>query len=230
MTIGSHPIPTLEDYHGCRRDADLMLREANHRIANSLQAVMASSLAATARHSGDSMSIRRQLTTRITAVAELHRLLSTPHDMSLVPFGTYLDNLVERLNILWGGSSTTRISAHHSGEMVAAEAAVKLGMVVNELVTNSCKYACDGIRPVVIRVGFSVSDGSFKLVVADNGRGRSENATNTGLGTRLIEEISESLEAKFGYCPGRPGTIAVMEGPAEMLLCARRRINGVGAG
>ncbi|NIJ20670.1 hypothetical protein FHS95_002362 [Sphingomonas naasensis] len=136
----------------------------------------------------------------------------------MVAIGDYLANLTEGLATLGCGPNVPRIAVHHGGESVAADVAVRLGSVVNELVINSMKYAYDDNAGGEIRVAFSVLDGSFVLIVADDGRGiGAPPVARCGRGRRLVESIAVQLEARFSYQPARPGTIAILSGPAEAL-------------
>ena len=197
---------------------DLMLREANHRIANSLQAVMAASATDAGRNSVAPGSARAQMTMRISAIAVVHRMLSAS-TADTIAIGDYLANLAESIGVLWSGPGATRIAVHHGDEKVAADVAMRLGMVVNELVTNSLKYAYDNNAGGEIRVAFSVMEGSFVLIVADDGRGMDgPSARRRGSGSRLVEDIAAQLDASFSYQSARPGTIAVLSGSADVLL------------
>lgn len=197
---------------------DLMLREANHRIANALQTVMAASAADAGPDGVVSASARDQMMMRISAIALVHRMLSLSTTSDAIAIGDYLSNLGESIGLLWSRPGVGRIAVHHSGGKVAADVAVRLGMVVNELVTNSFKYAyANGTGEV--RVAFSLRDRSFVLIVADDGKGiENPSARRRGMGSRLVEDIARQLNASFSYQSGRPGTIAVMSGPADVLL------------
>lgn len=129
--------PHCLEAHDRVRTVDIMLWEANHRIANSPQAVMAASIAPPGRTCGEVAAARERLTTRISAIAILHRMLSATGDEGLIAFGDYLEDLVANLATVWGGSPALRMTVHHSDEMVDAEVAIRIGMIVNELVANS---------------------------------------------------------------------------------------------
>jgi two-component sensor histidine kinase len=210
-------VPLCREARDRLRALDLMLREANHRIANSLQAVMAASAVDADRSSIASATARAQMTMRISAIAVVHRLLSVSA-ADTIAIGDYLANLAESIGVFWSGTSATRIAVHHGGEKIAADVAVRLGMIVNELVTNSLKYAYDN-NAGEIRVAFSVKEGSFVLIVADDGRGMDgPSARRRGSGSRLVEDIAAQLDASFSYQSARPGTIAVLSGSADVLL------------
>jgi two-component sensor histidine kinase len=203
---------------------DLMLREADHRIANALQTVMAASAADAGPNGAVSASARDQMMMRISAIALVHRMLSVSTSSDAIPIGDYLTSLAESIGALWSPSGDARVSVHHGGGTVAGDVAVRLGMVVNELVTNSFKYAYAN-RAGDVRVAFSIQDGSFTLIVADDGNGIDDaSKRRRGMGSRLVEGIAKQLNASFGYQSARPGTIAILSGSADVLLPLESRI------
>ena len=86
--------------------------------------------------------------------------------------------------------------------------AVSLGVIVTELVTNACKYAYpDGGGEVRVALR-QEGDDAFRLSVEDDGCGMSADPTprGTGLGTRLIRAMAQSLRSTVEYDPGHAGT------------------------
>ncbi len=91
--------------------------------------------------------------------------------------------------------------------------AVSLGVIVNELVSNACKYAyaptaAGEIRIALIRDG----DDRFVLRVEDDGCGIESGASpkGTGLGTKVIRAMAQSLQAELHYDPAHSGVRAVL--------------------
>jgi two-component sensor histidine kinase len=209
------------DAHDQMDGMELLLRETNHRIANSLQAVMA--LFARQREAPDTKTWpdRNQMLGRISAIAQIHRLLSTTQAFGAIEIGDYLGALVVNLRALWCGDGRVEdIALFCASQQVSADAAIRVGIVVNELVTNSCKHAYrDGDRGEV-RIGFSIRDGAFTLLVADNGHGMGFGSSSQGQGTVLVSRIAEQLGAGFQFHCARPGTIAALVGQADRLLAA----------
>jgi two-component sensor histidine kinase len=189
---------------------DLMVREANHRIANSLQALLCPVRAEGAR----------ELQVRVAAIATVHRLLSASGDQTTVNSDEFFGELVAGLGITWGGQNgVEKIILTQAPMRIGGDAALSLGIVINELVTNACKYAYREGRSGDVRIAFSVSDGSFLLLLADDGAGQSPTPTKRGgFGRRLIELVASRFDGAIGYQPGEPGTVAVFTGRAEMLL------------
>lgn len=202
------------------RALDVRMREANHRIANSLQTVIAITGGGPRVIDADGLRARDLMLSRISAVANVHRLLSVSTTQEMIDFGGYLEELVLELQTLWADRTGARaISCCHSGDRVSAEIAAKLGMIVNELVTNSCKYAYDDRSSGEVRIGFSIEGGAYFLLVADDG-GRTvlDPSPRRGCGQRLLHDIAASIGASLEFKEARPGTIAILTGAAETLL------------
>lgn len=198
--------------------ARLMVRESNHRIANSLQALIVGDESAGHPRCANAT---RELRARIAAIAALHRLLTDSLDDRTIDFGGYLERLVSSLRSLWVGRLGIReILLFHSGERIGGNAALRLGLIVNELVTNCCKYAYAGTAFGEVRVGFSIADGNFALLVGDDGLRTASSETTGGFGHKLVNRLARQFEAEFTLHAGHPGTIAMVSGPAALLLDA----------
>ena len=95
--------------------------------------------------------------------------------------------------------------------------AVSLGVIVNELVSNACKYAYDDGQSGEIRVRFA-RDGEmpkFRLEVEDDGCGLDDDdgPRGTGLGSKLIAAMAKSLSSAIEYDRGHGGCRAVLVAP-----------------
>jgi two-component sensor histidine kinase len=90
-----------------------------------------------------------------------------------------------------------------------------LGIVVNELVTNSVKYAFSGEEEVHVSVTAGKEDSQIIITYRDNGPGLDPDATageNTGFGMQLVQSTIESLGGRIEIHPG-PGFHIEMELP-----------------
>jgi two-component sensor histidine kinase len=95
--------------------------------------------------------------------------------------------------------------------IVPAEHAVNTGLIVNELVTNALKHAFP-VGKGVIHVTLAPHEHGYRLVVMDNGVGRTPEA-NTGSGSRLLPMLANSAGGELSYGDG-PGTIAILHVPS----------------
>jgi two-component sensor histidine kinase/CheY-like chemotaxis protein len=196
---------------------EAMLREMNHRVANSLQIVSALvKLQSLRTSSAESRSIMRDIRRRIDAVARIHRQLYVGGGGTLIGMADYITGLVDDLALMLGhGPATRTIRVRVDAVDLPASEAVSIGILIGELVSNACKYAYADDQDGEVRVIFSAPSGNdFRLVVEDDGRGADPAAppTGTGLGTQIIRAMAETLGATVTVGPG-PGYRTVLERP-----------------
>jgi two-component sensor histidine kinase len=197
-----------------RDRAELLLREVNHRVANSLAIVVG--LARMQRSMVTDASAKRvidEMETRILAIAGVHKRLYTSQDVQTVDVKAYLTGLVEELSAAmqtWGSNHNIKLQAEPM--MLPTDKAVSLGIIVTELVTNAYKYAYKANEPGDIRVSIARVGSQACLCVEDDGIGwsRSDPATGTGLGTRVIKAMSTNFSAELTYPPTPRGTKAML--------------------
>ena len=189
---------------------EALLGEVNHRVANSLQLVAAMvRLQAGAVAEGAARDALADTQRRIEAIAQVHRRLYTDGDVENVDMRDYLGALVAELGDAWSTEAAQRHLRFEADPVrLPTDRAVSLGVIVTELVTNACKYAYPtgaGEVRVALR---QESDAAFRLSVEDDGCGMPADPSprGTGLGTRLIRAMAQSLRSAVEYDPLHTGT------------------------
>ena len=192
-----------------------LLREVNHRVANSLQLVSAM-VSMQSRHVSDGAAhdALEDTQRRIHAVAQVHRSLYTSDEVESVAMDDYLASIVAELEGSWS-SPLARRDVRLTADPIRLDTdrAVALGMIVNELVTNACKYAYEEGESGEIRVALSQRDGDqYELTVEDDGRGFCGDAEprGSGLGSRILTAMASSLSSKLVYDDDFNGCRAVL--------------------
>ena len=193
---------------------EALLGEVNHRVANSLQLVSAMvSLQAGALTDPAARGALEDTQRRIQAIAQVHRRLYTSNDVESVDMREYLGALVEELAETWSSEALPRaLSLVAEPIRLATDRAVSLGVIVTELVSNACKYAYPNGSGEV-RVALSrAEDGHFLLAVEDDGCGMPADAVprGTGLGTKLIRAMAQSLQSAVEYDHAHNGVRATL--------------------
>jgi chemotaxis protein methyltransferase CheR len=194
---------------------DVLLREMQHRVANSLQ-IIASIIMMKAR-TVDSEETRRHLQDahkRVISVAavqhHLHASVATG-SFDSVEVKAYLSKLCDALAAsMIGEERRISLNVRGDGGSVSCRDAESLGLMTTELVINSLKHAfSDEIKEGQITATFDVSGTDWKLSVADNGTGRPDGTfaqAKTGLGTGIVTALAKQLDAKVETVSGPQGT------------------------
>ena len=193
---------------------EALLREVNHRVANSLQIVSAMvRLQSAALDDAGARLALEDTQRRIAAIAQVHRRLYTSNDVEQVDMREYLGALVDELGETWSSPVAPRtLSLVAEPIRLATDRAVSLGVIVTELVSNACKYAYPASGGEV-RVSLAdEGDGHFRLAVEDDGVGMVTGAAprGTGVGTKLIRAMAQSLQTIVEYDTARTGVRATL--------------------
>lgn len=192
--------------------AEMLLAEVNHRVANSL--AMISSLATLQANVVTDPAAKAALSemrARILAIAGIHRRLYTSADVRQVDLDAYLKNLGgELLAAVGEGQQAHSLTVHAETDVrISTDRAISVAMVVTELVTNALKYAYPEGESGEIRV-YLATEGADRAVVRveDDGVGwtGSGPARGTGLGSRIIQAMTKSLQGDLIYHQADRGT------------------------
>lgn len=195
---------------------ETLLKEVNHRVANSLQLVSAF-IHLQSRALGDDAAQAALADTqrRIAAIAQVHKRLYTSASVEDVDMNEYLEGLIRELESTCSTpAAPRRLTLSAVSLRLATDKAVALGIIVTELVTNACKYAYEDEKEGEVRVLLEALPSGFLLTVEDDGVGipASGGVKGTGLGSTLIGAMARTLGATFGYASVPQGACATLRG------------------
>jgi two-component sensor histidine kinase len=198
-----------------RDRAEMLLREVNHRVANSLQLV--ASLVTMQKGivpEGPARDALVETQTRISAISQVHRRLYTSKDVRRVELDAYLTGLIEELGQAMRAADTqSAIRVEAQSIEAPTDQAISLGVIVVELVTNATKYAYPGDAGGEIRVLLRQNAPEHvELIVEDDGTGFDPTGTpkGSGLGTRIVKAMAANLKSEVHYDPAHTGTRAII--------------------
>jgi two-component sensor histidine kinase len=195
-------------YAALAAERELLLREVNHRVGNSLQII--ASLLHLQANSATQDDVKAALTNamgRVAAVAQVHRRLYTSHDLKSVLLNQYLDALLEDLRRSAEGNKMSRLTLRADPIEIDPDRAVAIGIIVNELVMNAVKYAYpDCAGPIHVELGSKAED--LVLTISDDGVGLNgkSDPRSTGMGQRIVTAMASKLEANVERDPNHTGT------------------------
>ncbi len=169
----------------------LLLQELNHRVKNNMQMII--SLIRLQTNDIDDKKIQNLFLTtqnRLNAMSQLHELLYQKDDISYINAYEYFTTLIEGLQETY--SQNININYTISTDL-ETEQAISCGIILNELVTNSFKYAFhENSDDATIDISLIKENGQYILIVKDNGVGYDQKTVPKSFGLILVATLVES--------------------------------------
>ncbi|GFE81455.1 hypothetical protein GCM10011487_34550 [Steroidobacter agaridevorans] len=184
-------------------EREMLLREVNHRVKNSLQLVLSMlSLQGGEFREAGAREIFAKAIARVTAIASIHERLYQDTDPLSIDMQTYLSGLCAELARAGiGDERHADLRTDIEPLRLPTENGVSLALIVNELVMNALKHGRPDDRPAIINVSLRRLDaGQARLTIADNGPGIAAGGANKpagGLGSRLINMLVRQLNGQL---------------------------------
>jgi two-component sensor histidine kinase len=175
-----------------------MMKELHHRVKNNLQIVSSLlNLQSYRLKDDESAAAMRESQLRVQAMSLMHQRLYQVEDVTMVNFKLYLSDLADTLMKAYGYEPDKfDLSIKLEKEMLDVDTVMPLGLLVNEIITNSFKYAYENAAHPSLTITMQASDNQLQLQIADNGPGM-DIAVNKqeGFGKKLIEALTKQLKA-----------------------------------
>ncbi|MGA2105471.1 MAG: histidine kinase dimerization/phosphoacceptor domain -containing protein [Methanoregula sp.] len=202
-------------------DKETLLKEIHHRVKNNLQ-IISSLLNLQIRKTDDPkiIEILKDSQARVLSMALVHEHLYESKDFSRIDLKKYIRTLGTNLFQLYGTPNTRVLFDLNVPEIkVGINTAIPLGLIINELITNSLKYAFKGRKDGKLTITATEDLQALTLIVADNGVGMSEGITlenPTSLGLRLVNTLTGQLHGTVVFgCTGGTKYVFTIPAPAE---------------
>ena len=182
---------------------EFLLKELNHRVMNNLQ-VISSMLRRKIRRLPDdnSKNALKEIQKRVVDISKIHMSLYSKSDERNTKISTYLHDFTETLAKLYNfDNEPIKIELKAPDKEVSYNNAVFFGLVVNELFTNSMKYAYKGVSQPSLSIQLKeIKEQVFSLKIKDNGNGFPPdldlNKTKSS-GLKLVNLITEMHDGQF---------------------------------
>jgi two-component sensor histidine kinase len=177
------------------RQKDLLLKEVDHRIKNSLQ-IVSSLLHLQAKTAGASQSQFHNAAARIAAIAAVHHQLHKSDYVGTVQLDEYLTDLCQELATASGSPDRPcSLIVDAVPLTIPNDIAVPLALIVNELLTNAIQHSQPAGADTAVHVVVSSRSDDFSVSVSDPGVGPDPAQTTFGLGTRLVDALTRQINA-----------------------------------
>lgn len=203
-------------------EKNILLAEVHHRVKNNMQIINSLlSLKSVSINNVHFQEIIKECQSRIKTMALVHENLYQNLDFSSVNIKQYIDLIVGDIQNNYATNQNIDFDVNVIDTSFQLDLVIPIGLIINEAVTNSFKYAFPNNRDGLIFIYLSEENGEYKLIIGDNGVGTNHNdlsgnddfakgvATNSnvnpnddfanGIGVELIKALSLQINGNYSF-------------------------------
>ena len=180
------------------KEKEILLREIHHRVKNNMQIISSLlGLASGSIKDKKYVDMFRESQNRINSMSLIHEKLYRSRDLEKIDLKEYIRDLGNAIFQSCGvKKGTIGLNINIENVQLGIDHSIPLGLIINELITNSLKYAFPGDRNGEIKISLHLIDEkTFELIVSDNGVGIPYNVDfrkTESLGLRLVTLLVEN--------------------------------------
>jgi two-component sensor histidine kinase len=193
-------------------EKEWLLKEIHHRVKNNLQIVMSLLNSQSAYIDNEpALTAIHDSQHRVHAMSLIHQKLYNSENISTIDMTNYIRELVSYLSDSFDTGQRIRFELRIEPLEMDVSQAIPLGLILNEAITNSIKYAFPDDQEGIISVSLSNTGlHSYLLTISDDGIGMPVHVKNKkpgSLGMSLMTGLSEDLDGSFSIENNHNGTM-----------------------
>lgn len=181
-------------------EKEFLLKEIHHRVKNNLEIVSSLlSLQSAQINDADILDAMKQSQHRVHSMGMIHQNLYMGENLAAIEMKEYFSNLSDYIINAFGKNEQVTVAVKMDRLELDIDTAIPIGLIVNELITNSLKYAFPNDRQGNIYLGLKRKRDILFLEVKDNGIGIGPARQNygSGFGTQLVNLLVKQLDGKM---------------------------------
>ena len=187
----------IEQISDQKQKLEVLLKEMHHRVKNNLQTI--SSLLYLQMSTIEDKNTKELIQvsqSRVEAIAEIHKSLYVSDELDSVEMKSFILNISESLQKTYVLGNVD-FNYDMDEIRVVLDKAIPLGLMINEIIINSLKYAFPNGSPGIINIILKrLEDDKLQLIIKDNGIGKNEDATDS-FGSQLISLLIDQIDGQL---------------------------------
>jgi two-component sensor histidine kinase len=194
-----------------KEEKEVMIKEIHHRVKNNLQIVKSLiRFQMDQVHDARTLELFNECVNRVSAMALVHEQTYLSKDLANIDVGNYLNALIRDLVHAYSVGIQLRMDVDIRVKTLSVDALVPLGLLINEVISNSFKHAFKGRNTgtIIVHLDGNESDG-LQLLIGDDGVGlpdRNSWSKPQSLGMELIHTLAGQLDVRVDLT-NAPGTV-----------------------
>lgn len=186
----------------------ILMKEIHHRVKNNLQMVNSLLRLQTYEIKDDNVielfNVSRQ---RILSMAKLHEKMYESENLQHINIHEHFESLIKGLLDSYATGKEITLDIKIEDISLEIDTLIPLGLLINEIATNSLKYAFTNHKKGIIKLHLKqLNNQEYEMVIGDNGIGVDFEKTKSGLGSKLINAFTKQLDGSIKQL-NTPGTV-----------------------
>lgn len=182
-------------------EKEILLREVHHRIKNNMTAIESLLTLQMRRvQLPETISALQDATSRIKSMGVLYEKLYRSSNFNEIEIKDYLITLINEVVWLFPNPDSVKIQSKIENFSIDARISFPLGIMINELLTNSMKHAFIGRKKNRITVTATCCNQHVTIIIEDNGSGIPESidfTQSSGFGLQLVNLLTEQIDGQI---------------------------------
>ncbi len=174
---------------------EILTKELHHRVKNNMQLIISMYRLKLAKYSNiDINNSLNEIELTIQSMSKTHEMLYSNNDLKYINTKEYINDLLSKIKAINSQEITIIQDIEDS---LNVEQSLYIGIVLNELVTNSFKYAFENVKGI-INIKLSSQNNKYILIIEDDGVGFDINKTTNSFGLEVVKIlIKDKLKGKY---------------------------------
>lgn len=180
-------------------EKEILLKEIHHRVKNNLQVISGLLFIQSRKKEKSSVEIvLEESQKQIESMSLIHEMLYNKENLSKIPLEEYISQLSKNLLSAYS-KKDIKLNIQTNNIDLHIDFANPIGLIINELITNSLKHGFKNKNSGIIKIVFSKLDNQIQFEYSDNGVGliSGKNIIKSNFGNRLIKVLAEEIKASY---------------------------------
>lgn len=189
---------TLDEVNKQNNDKTVLLQEIHHRVKNNLQIIISLlRLQSNSNPNRDTQNALNEAIERINSISLVHEHIYKNPNLAEIELSKYINDLGEELKRVFIKDKEVNFEITTNNIQLSIKSIIPIALILNELITNSLKYAFRNKEEGTIFITFSINaDSNLSMVYSDDGEWF-QNEYTRNFGTYLIEIFTEQLSGSY---------------------------------
>lgn len=187
------------------KEKTALLQEIHHRVKNNLQVIISLlRMQSSELKSEEAVKSFNEAISRIMTMSLIHQKMYEKESLAFLDLEDYLNTLINDTLVSYTTGAKVELDASYEQKIIGAKTIVPLGLIVNELVTNTVKHAFGDTEGVITLRLSAIKDNRFEMRYSDNGKWKEPKGGSFGL--QLIEIFVDQLDGEMELSQDDKGT------------------------